>query len=190
MINNSKATGSMSTGAAASIRRRQPAVPIYCVGIVALQMLTAPSAVAQGKETCTASRPGFELCQRRSGDGAVDVERAIAPSRKVAVLYVRPGKGSERLAQRAMSDAFRTNAAPAAARPILLNALGQCIRSGAEISTRIGSTEWQFMREEAYACVVRIGSGADATRADGGSQTRRDDSMRGSAAGTMLALPG
>ncbi len=138
--------------------------PLVCGGIMAAHAVVADPALAQDGMSCRPSRPGFELCQRRSADGAVDIERMAAAPKTVAALFIREGRGAERLARRALDEAFAANRAPAAARPILRNALQQCLRSGAEITTSIGSVEWLFMREDPYACVIRIGDGRDEGR--------------------------
>lgn len=144
--------------------RRRFSLPLVCVAIAAAGIFSASTVLAQAGETCAPARTGFERCQRRSTDGAVDVERAVATPKIVAALFVEPGRGSEQLAQRALGEAFAASSVPAPARLILRNALAQCIRNGAEITTRIGPVEWQFMREEPFACVVRIGAGRDGVR--------------------------
>lgn len=143
--------------------RRLSLVLVY-VAIAAAGAFSASPAPAQAVGTCAPARAGFERCQRRSPDGAIEVERAIAPPKIVGAIFVEPGRGSEQLAQRVLAEAFAANSVPSPARPILRNALEQCIRSGAEITTRIGPVEWQFMREEQFACVVRIGVGRDGVR--------------------------
>lgn len=132
-------------------------VMTVCVGIVAGQMWSAHPVRAQTGEICAPVRSGVERCERTSADGAVEIERAVAAPRKMSALFVGVGRGSERLALRALEEVFAASGVPGAARPILKNALEQCARSGAEITTRIGAIEWFFVREVPYACVVRIG---------------------------------
>jgi hypothetical protein len=135
---------------------------LVCGGIMATHAPVVAPTLAQERVSCRPTRPGFETCRRRTTDGTVDIERIAAPKRLTA-LFIHKGVGSERLARRMLDEAFASTSAPAAARPILRNALQQCLRSGAEITTKIGPVEWLFMREGPYACVVRIGG-----RDDGG----------------------
>jgi hypothetical protein len=130
---------------------------LVCGGIMATHAPVAAPTLAQERVSCRPTRPGFEICQRRATDGAVDIEWIAAAPKRVAALFIHKGAGSENLARRMLAKAFASNGAPAAARPILRNALQQCVRSGAEITTSIGPVEWLFMREGPYACVVRIG---------------------------------
>ncbi len=74
----------------------------------------------------------------------------------IVAITMRPGRENARLSVRALELAFASHAVPNAARAILENALAQCLRSGAEITTRIGAAEWMFAREAPYACVLRI----------------------------------
>ncbi len=136
--------------------RRSSVIAVF-VAIVAGQMWFTHPLRAQAGDICAPARPGVERCERRSADGAVEIERAVAAPKKVSALFVRPGRGSERLARRALGKAFAADAVPVLARPILKNALEQCVRSGAEITTRVGPLEWFFLREAPYVCVVRIG---------------------------------
>jgi hypothetical protein len=122
--------------------------------------LCVTAATAQGLSECTPSRQGYEWCRMAENGGAIDIERSLVAPKAIRSILVRQGSGNDRLAVRALQVAFAAHAVPAGARPILVNAMEQCLRSGAEITSRIGAAEWIFAREAPYACVARIRDGS------------------------------
>jgi hypothetical protein len=126
-----------------------------CVAFAAT-LIPDASVRAEDAADCAPSRQGYEWCRMSDAIGAVDIERSAEGLKAIVTITVRSGAGDQRLATRALQWAYVHYAVPAAARPILASAMEQCVRSGAEISSRIGVTEWSFAREPPYACVARI----------------------------------